>query len=311
MVRVFPDQCYMNFSLVFDNSGDTLPFEVKYNHDLFAFFVAKTNSAEQNSFSNYQCLFKQVEPKVTNLHWALSKTNEVLYDLIHTSFKQHGKLENYLDQDFLNMTHCDWVKSQDRVVDIDNLRYSSNHSESKLGNMLHEMYPDEIRKVKIAQIMDKLGYLYPYEEVNLAVHRLESQFNKSVLEFKADQKWMVFDNPYIDQFISNNDVVNFSFGYTYVGRQYYNKFTNFDNNLAYSDHYNYEQLEYAFQLNLAKPQTIPFSVEFTEWAQRVGVRQVSDQIPIANLVDIDNKVSEYRKILYRNSRDNNRARIIL
>jgi hypothetical protein len=301
----------MKFSLVFDTSGDTLPFEVKYNHDLFTFFVEKTNSAGQNSFSNDQCLFKQVEPKVTNLQWALSKTNEVLYDLIHISFTQHNELENYLDQDFLNMTHCDWVKSQENIVDIDKLRYSSNHCEAKLGTRLHEIYPDHIRKVKIAQIMDKLGYLYPYEEVNLAVHRLESQFNKSALEFKADQKWMVFDNPYMDQFVSNNDVVNFSFGYTYVGRQYHNKFTNFDNNLTYSDHYNYEQLEYAFQLNLAKPQTIPFSAEFTEWAQRLGVKQVADQIPIANLVDIDNKVSEYRKILYRNSRDNNRARIIL
>jgi hypothetical protein len=301
----------MKFSLVFDNSGDTLPFEVKYNHDLFVFFVEKANSAGQNSFSNHQYLFKQVEPKLTHIQWALSKTNEVLYDLIRISFKQQDTLGQYLDQDFLNMTHCDWVKSQECVVDIDKLRHSSSHNEARLGSILHEMYPDEIRKVKIAQIMDKLGYLYPYEEVNVAVHSLESQFNKFNLEFKADQKWDVFDNPYVDRMISNNDVVNFSFGYTYVGRQYYNKFVNFDNELRYSDHYNYEQLEYAFQLNLAKPQTVPFSVEFIEWAQRLGLKQVTDQIPIANLVDIDNNVSEYRKILYRNSRNNNRARIIL
>lgn len=301
----------MKFSLVFDNSGDTLPFTVKYNHDLFEFFVDKTNNENQNSFSNHQCLFRQVEPKITHVQWALSKTNEVLYDLVRYSFKQHSELENYLDQDFLNMTHCEWVKSQCCIVDIDDLRHSSNHNEARLGSKLHEMYSDDIRKVKVAEIMDKLGYLYPYEEVNMAVHRLESQFNKSNLEFKADQKWNVFDNPYVDQLVSNNDVVNFSFGYTYVGRQYYDKFVNFDNDLQYTDHYNYEQLEYAFQLNLSKPQTIPFSKEYTEWSNSLGVKQVAAQIPIANLDNINTNLFEYRKILYRNSRDNNRAKIIL
>lgn len=301
----------MKFFLVFDNSGDTLPFEVKYNHELFEFFVEKTNIANQNSFSNDRCLFRQVEPKLTHLQWSLSKTNEVLYDLIDISFKQQDQLENYLDQDFLNMTHCDWVKSQLSVVDIDKLRYSSNHNKAKLGNLLHEMYPDEIRKIKIAPAMDKIGYLYPYEEVNLSVHRLESDFDKLNLEFKADQKWDVFDNPYVDQMISNNDIVNFSFGYTYVGRQYYDKFLNFDNELKYDDHYNYEQLEYAFQLNLAPPQTIPFSTEFVEWTRKLGIKQVTNQIPIANLVGIDTRLTEYRKILYRNSRDNNRVKIIL
>ena len=301
----------MKFFLVFDNSGDSLPFEVKYNQELFDFFVERANNAGQNSFSNDRHLFREVEPKLTHMHWALSKTNEVLYDLIKISFKQLNEIESYLDQDFLNMTHCDWVKSQNFIVDIDKLRYSSNQRESKLGNILHDLYPDEIRQVRVSSILEKLGYIYPYEEVNMAVHRLESTFKKLNLEFKADKKWDVFDNPYIDQLISNNDVVNFSFGYTYVGRQYYDKFNNFDTNLKYSDHYNYEQLEYAFQLNLEKPQTIPFSKEFVDWAHQMGIRPVTTQIPIANLVDLDNKIFEYRKILYRNSRDNNRVKIIL
>jgi hypothetical protein len=173
------------------------------------------------------------------------------------------------------------------------------------------MYPDEIRQVKIAPVMEKLGYLYPYEEVNMSVHRLESVFNMSNLEFKADQKWNVFDNPFTETMVSNNDIVNFSFGYTYVGRQYYNKFEYFDTELQYDDHYNYESLEFAFQLNLAKPQTIPYSSEFVKWASEHNVKPITTQLPIANLANIDSNLFEYRKILYRNSRDNNRARIVL
>lgn len=301
----------MKFSLVFDNSGDVLPFDVVHNHELFEFFVYKVNEAEQNSFSNHQCLFKQIDPNLTHLHWSLSKTNEVLYDLIKKSFQQKEVLTDYLDQNFLNKTHCEWVHSQRCDVDIDVLRHSAVTSQAKIGNILHDMYPDEIRQAKIAPVMEKLGYLYPYEEVNMAVHRLESAFNKLTLEFKADQKWNVFDNPFTETMVSNNDIVNFSFGYTYVGRQYYDKFSNFDTKLQYNDHYNYESLELAFHLNLAKPQTVPYSSEFVKWASEYNVKPITTQLPIANLANIDSNLFEYRKILYRNSRDNNRASIVL
>jgi hypothetical protein len=163
--------------------------------------------------------------------------------------------------------------------------------------------------IKTAQALEKLGYIYPYEEVNQGLHSLEQSFRK--LEFKSDDKWEVFDNPYLDNIISNNDVVNFSFGYTYVGRQYYNKFKYFDSKLKYLDHYNYETLEFAFQLNLSRTETIPFSPEAIHWANSQNIKLVAEQLPIANIIDLENNLFEYRKMLYRNSRDNNRVRIIL
>jgi hypothetical protein len=299
----------MKFSLVFDKSGDWLPFEVVYNHELFEFFVDQANQKHQNSFLNNQTLFKNVDKHITHLHWAISKTNEVLYRLIGKSFDQHTDLEKYLDQQFLNKTHSDWVFSQCEDVDIDKLRYSANSNTARLGNQLHDLYPDEIRVVKTAPAMEKLGYIYPYEEVNLGVHRLETAFTKHNLEFSADGKWDVFDNPFIDSVVSNNNVTNFSFGYTYVGRQYYNKFECFDDKLEYPDHYNYEQLEFSFQLNLQKPQTIPYSKEAVAWASTHGVPLITNQLPIANIVGISENLFEYRKVLFRNSRDNNRASI--
>lgn len=299
----------MKFSLVFDKSGDTLPFEVKYNHELFEFFVDQTNAHSQNSFANDQEIYRDIDKKITHLHWAVSKTNEVLYDLVGKSFKQHTDLENYLDQQFLNQLHSDWVFSHCHDINIDNLRFSSNMSHARLGSTLHELYPDEIRAAKTAPIMEKLGYIYPFREVNMGVHRLEHSF--SHMEFKADNKWTVFDNPFLDKMISNNDIVNFSFGYTYVGRQYYNKFKYFDSKLECPDHYNYETLEFAFQLSLSKPETIPFSKEALDWANSQNIKLVAEQIPIANIIDLETKLFEYRKMLYRNSRDNNRAQIIL
>lgn len=299
----------MKFSLVFDKSGDVLPFEAKYNHNLLEFFVDHANKKGQNSFSNDRELYRLLDPKITHLHWALSKTNEVLYSLIKKNFEQHTDLEKYLDQIFLNKTHSEWVFSHNNTVDIDALRFSKNSEQARLGNILHELYPDEIRLVKTAPAMEKLGYIFPFREINMGVHNLESTFTQ--LEFKANAKWEVFDNPYVDSMISNNDIVNFSFGYTYVGRQYYNKFKYFDTKLTCPDHYNYEKLELAFQLNLSMPETIPFSVEAQQWADEQGIKLVAEQLPIGNICNLEENLFEYRKVLYRNSRDNNRAKIIL
>lgn len=301
----------MKFSLVFQNSGDALPFNVKYNQELLEFFIDQANQKSQNSFSNCNVLQKNLDQKITHLHWAISKTNEVFSDLTGFSFEQHNNLENYLNQDFLNKTHSDWVFSQRHLVDIDRLRFSNNSSQARLGNLLHDMYPDEIRFPAIAAVLDKLGYIYPYEEVNMGVHGIENTFDINNLEFKADGKWDVFSNPFTDSLITNNDVVNFSFAYTYVGRQYYNKFRFFDTKLECPDHFNYETLEFAFHLSLQQPETIPFSKEAIAWAQQQGIKLVAERIPIANLDSIEEKLFDYRKILYRNSRDNNRAKIIL
>jgi len=300
----------MKFSLVFENSGDSIPFTVVENLDLFDFFVKKINSESKNVFDNNFQLSKEIDKKLNDINWSLSKTNEVLYSLINQSFEQKDKLVDYLNQDFLNKTHCDWVFSQKKLVDINAMRFSNQHDIAAIGNKLHEVYPDEIRIITIAEALTKLGYIYPYEEVNMSVHRLESCFKKNNLEFSGKSKWEVFDNPFKDSIVSNNNIVNFSFGYTYVGRQFYNKYEYFDTELVYNDHYNYETLEYSFQISLDKPQTIPFSKEFLVWCQEQNVNPISTQIPLANIIDLEKNLFEYRKILYRNSKQNNQTSII-
>ena len=299
----------MKFFLVFENSSDSIPFEVKYNHELFEFFVDKSNNESQNLFSDNRELYKDIDVKISHLHWAISKTNESLFDLINESFSQQTNLDDYLDQQFLNKLHSDWVFTHKHTINIDELRFSDNLHKARLGSILHELYPDEIQNINLAPALEKLGYIFPFREVNMGIHRLEGAFTN--IEFYSDQKWEVFSNPFVDSVVTNNDVINFSFGYTYVGRQYYNKFRYFDSKLACPDNYNYETLEFAFQLNLSRPETIPFSKESIEWANSQNVRLVAEQIPFANVIDLESNLADYRKILYRNSRDNNKAKIIL
>ena len=301
----------MKFSLVFENTGDSIPFEVIYNHELFEFFVKQSISKNQNKFSDQQKIAKQVSKALTDLHWALSNTNEVLYDLVESNLPQSDNLEKYLDQDLLNRIHAEWVFSQNHKIPVHRLRFSQNLNSAKLGEKLHDQFPDEIVEARLAVIMQCIGRIFPYEEVNMAVHRLERIFTTPI-DFDASIKWEVFDNPFQKtSMISNTDRMNFTFGYTYVGRQLLNKFEYFDMNLDCDDHYNYETLEYSFKLNLQQPETIAFSPEFLAWCKRHNRQPMANQIPIANMIDLDKHLTKYRKILYNNSQANNSASIIL
>ena len=278
----------MKFSLVFENSNDCIPFVVINNDIILEYFVSKADNNNCNSFSDTQHTFVTVNKLLNELHNALSLTNSIMPSLCDNRFPENTKLLNYLDQQFLNKQHEQWVLSQKQIIDIDVLRFSQNKQLSEIGWKLHAMLPDDIRKVHLAEAMQKLGFIFPYEEVNTTVHRLEHFFSNDV-EFKSDAKWKVFDNPFLDSMVSSNDVVNFSFGYTY----------------------NYETLEYAFQINLDRPQTIPYSKEFISWCDKSGVKPISCQIPIANIVDLEKNLTYYRTMLYKNSQSGNRAKIII
>lgn len=301
----------MKFSLVFENTSDSIPFEVKYNHELFEFFVEKSVSNNQTRFSDQQKIAQQVSKGLTDLHWALSTTNEVLYDLVGINFPQSDNLETYLDQSLLNRIHAEWVFSQNHKVQVHQLRFSQNSNSARIGKQLHDQFPDDIVETRLAVVMKHMGLIFPYEDVNLAIHRLESIFTKDI-EFSAAGKWEVFDNPFQKtSMVSNQDRMNFIFGYTYVGRQLYNKFEYFDMNLDCEDHYNYETLEYSFNINLKQPETVAFSPEFLAWCDRHNRQPMANQVPIANIIDLDKHLTEYRKILYNNSQANNSSSIIL
>jgi hypothetical protein len=301
----------MKFSLVFENTGDSILFLVKYNHELFEFFVENSISNDQNRFSDNQLVSQRVNKGLTDLHWALSNTNEILWDLVGIKFPQSDNLETYLDQGLLNRIHAEWVFSQNRKVQVHDLRLSQNLNTARLGEQLHDQFPDEISETRLAVAMQHLGRILAYEDVNMAVHRLESIFTSNI-EYNAASKWEVFDNPFRKtSMVSNSDQMNFTFGYTYVGRQLYNKFEYFDMNLDCKDHYNYETLKYSFNLNLQQPETVVFSPEFLAWCDQHDQRPMASQVPIANMIDLDKHLTEYRRILYNNSQARNSASIIL
>lgn len=302
----------MKFSITFENSGDIIPFEVVHNHDLIGWFIHKSEQDDTNRFFNNDDLAREIDQKLDEINHAVSKTNEVYWLISDENFPQNSDLLDYLDQRSLNRQHDLWMKSQYRLVDIDQLRRSSNSRKAELGWRLHDLYPDDLRQPAMASVMEKLGYLYHYEEVNMTVHRLEQIFARD-REWSAQNKWagLGFDNPFMDSMTSNQDRVNFSFGYTFVGRQYYNKWQYWDTNLEFADHYNYEKLEWSFQLNFDRPETRPWSPEFLAWTRNMNVKPIATQLPIANVIGLEENLAQYRRIVYNNAKQKNAAKLTI
>lgn len=294
----------MNFSLVFHGSNDSIPFEVFENQTLFEFFLDALDTTGKNCFFTNQLLSQLLDSKLTRISQCLSTVNPVLSALADRNFTIPT---NYFDQKWLSLTHADWVTTQDVVVDIDKLRFSNDVETAKIGQILHNLYPDEIRKIRLAEACANLNIINQYEDINIMIHHIENAFETRNMEFASDGRYDIINNPYKDSIVTDNGHSNFSFAYTYLGRQLYDRFTTFEDKLELQDHFNFEKLEYTFNLNLQKPERIPFSSEFLSWCKDRNVRPMGMCVPIANIVDLDNNLLEYRTILYNNIKQNNAA----
>lgn len=298
----------MKFKLVFKNSGDEIPLEVIDNQSVFEYFLNKVDSSGDRLFVDRPACGDQINSCLNVLDSSINSVNQVFSILTGTQIEQHNTKQSYLDQNVLNRIHCNWALSQNITVNIDQLRFSSNTEKAELGNQLHDMYPDEIRDIRVAEALDKLGYIDAYESINKpGIHRTETQFND--IEYSTSKRYDVFDNPYKDSINITNGWSNLSLGYTYLGRKYYDKFINFDTNLDYQDHFNFNKLEYTFNLSLRRPESIPFSWQFLKWASKNNVPSLGLRAQIANIPDLEDNLTRYRTIVYNNSVQRNKLTI--
>ena len=303
----------MKFKLVFEQTGDEIPLTVVKNHKLFEYFADKVKTNNHLFYDilphlNYDSVSNRIGKNLKILKQAIIETNKVFKHLCGQTFPELDDL-GYLHQPFLNKLHHDWVFSQEILIDIDQLRFSDNKEVCDIGSKLHEMYPDEIRVIKLAEALDKLGYLEFYKSINLDLHRLERSFDE--ITYTTSNRYDVFDNPFMDITESCCKCwTNFMFDYTYLGRESYDKFRNFEDGNLYPDHYNFDKLEYTFGFNLRPPEDVPFSKEFIAWSDKNNVKPMGIKIPIANIPDLKEKQTEYRKIIYNNSIQQNKLAII-
>lgn len=291
----------MNFSLIFDSSGDSIEFETISNKtaDVLCYYVYKLNEQKLNRFKSLDS-GRRVEQAIAKLHACINQCNQFVYELLDGHIGTYPT-DSYLDQSILNKLHADWVNSQTLLYNIQEKR--KRYMYSKQSNLIHDMFPDHIGCPPVGTIIEKLGFKELYSDINQYIHQLEDATLKSKF-CTDDQSWVEFENIFGTELLTN-DIGHFSLSFHHLGRTLYNKFKCFDHDLKCDDENSFDQLLGFVEITLQPAQTIPLSVEYVNWCSKNNKTPSGQNLNIGNISDLSNRLTDYRKIIFQNALQNN------
>jgi hypothetical protein len=291
----------MNFSLVFDSSGDVIPLQTISDKtaDVLCYYVACLNEQNLNKFTLLTAGNK-IDQAIKKLHSTIGICNEFIYELLDQHIPTYS-IENYLDQQVLNKLHADWVNSQ--TIQYNIIEKRKKYSNSVQAELIHTMFPDEIPTPPLGDVLEKLGVKNTYSQLNSDIHGVE--LSCSQVKFcVAEQAWVEFKNPFGSEILTN-DIGNFSLSFNHLGRTLYNKFLYFDHNLEFNDENSFNQLLGFVEIKLQPVQHIPLSKEYVDWCQKHNKVPSGDYLNIGNIPDLADRLTDYRKIIYQNTLQSN------
>jgi hypothetical protein len=294
----------MNFSIVFDNTGDSIPF-VSVNTEILEYYVNFLNSNGGNHFECFDNITVDVHRTIADLKNISLELNQWVPEIIGQEIPIYSN-DEYLNQVNLNQLHADWVQSQHRKYDIDANR--KLHGVGSLAEQIHNKFPDDIRFPCVDEVIDTIGQTNQYRQINLLVHKLEMMFG--FLKFQsADKFYLSTDNIFDKQQVLTHNLANLRMMFVHSGRTRYNKFTNFDN--QFDDENTYDQLVGYVSLHLTRPETVPFSNEYVNWCQQVNKVPLGEHLNFGNIPDIESRLKDYRVVVLRNLSQYNKFSIQL
>ena len=295
----------MSFKLVFDQTGDTIPFE-PVNQELLEFFIEQLNRQSLNKFHPFdQSHGQNILDQIHKLDSCIVDLNKWLDVLVDTKFKTYVT-DDYLDQGVLNSLHASWAKNQNLVYNIQEKRKQFNFS--GFAEQLHNMYPDEISTLVLVDVLGKLGLADLYFSLNFPhIHRLEEMFDR--IKYTVSDTWTKISNNPFPKSIITNDKANLKISFHHLGRTLHNKFVFFDMGLECDDENSYDELLGFVTLSLTPAQTIPLSTEYVNWCHQHNKVPSGEFLNIGNIPNLYENLTKYRKIVFRNLLSNNKFTI--
>ena len=295
----------MKFSLVFENSGDSIPFD-PVNQEILEFYIEQLNQQSLNGFfSMDQHHGQKILDRISAFNLNILEVNKWLDELMDIKFDTLTT-EEYLSQQVLNKLHADWVNSQSLLYNIPEKRKQFNFS--GLAEKIHEKFPDNIPTPTLSNVLSKLELTDIYKSLNNPhIHGLEAAFNN--VRYTVNDTWTIVSNNYFPKSSLTNNVANLKLSFNHLGRTLYNKFQNFDRNLECDDENSFNELLGFVTLSLVPAQTIPLSIEYLTWCKQHNKVPSGDFLNIGNIPDLYENLTNYRIIIFRNLLSNNKFSI--
>jgi hypothetical protein len=247
--------------LIWKKSGDEIDFSPTFP-DLLIYYVDALNASGANSFRLQSTEFKS--DQCTALEKSIQAIAKVSHKIPFVIDNWDGDIH---DQDYLNLLHKQWV--------LTGLKYPT-----------------------MPLLLRKMGQLdEDFRDINNLLHKVEESFVYDFVNYDCDQYQI--DNVFGEK-VLGFDQANLSIGFDNLGRSSWSKFCNFDENITDVDTNNFEKLAGLVHFNLKKPISGNPPPEYVTWCHTHGVPVVGKSLSLGNIVDLNSKLTELRKMVVRN-----------
>ena len=286
----------MKFSIVFENSGDSIPFD-SVNPAVLEYYVDYLDNNNLNSFATIDGdLGRKLKQAIDHLRQSTVDINQWADKIFGKSFPVLSD-EEYLNQHNLNQLHADWVNSQLLTYNIQEKR--KQYLGNKIVEQVADIFPDDIPFPIIGSVISRLGLSSDYSNINHFVHLIESQYQQK-LEFKIDRHpWVQVNNPF-DKSVITNNIANLQIDFHHLGRTLWDKYRSFDTDLQYKDENTFDELLGFVSLHFEPPQTVPLSKEYIDWCNIHNKIPSGQYLNIGNIPNLEVHLKDYRLVVLRN-----------
>lgn len=294
----------MNFNVVFEQSGDAIPFKA-INPDVLEYYLDQISKLGLTKFGADHEQVSSLVPMVRDFKRIIESTNTWLDPLVDVQFPTVD-VTDYLDQDILNSIHALWVRLQRCTFDIDKKRVLLHHCE--LIEKIHDAYPDIERYPILGDVVGKIGKRQEFDSINSWLHGIEKRFD--AIRFKCHENWIAIPNLFSKSKVTL-DTCNLYLPFNHLGRSQYNKFITFDQDHKHQDENTFNELLGWVEINFRKPETRPFSKEYLDHCVQSGQTPSGELIPLGNIPDLTQNLHKYRVLMLNNILAKNKFQIHL
>jgi hypothetical protein len=249
--------------LVWLQTGDELEI-VPTNTELAEYYVHAM--AVYNSFS---CTDNSIDTdKAQHLLLGLEDVNRFLTQhKIATAFA----VGDPYDQQYLNQLHRDWVKFCIKVP--------------KFIQMLTLKDPN---------------LALTFRNINKLLHFIEEMFT---------QRWACLDNNEVSlldnpfENVLSHEMGNVQIVYHNLGRNTFNKWVNFDDDLDLDDTNDFSKLATEIEIHLMRPVEYTAPASYIKWCEKNNIATPPGRwLNLGNIKNLQEKQTEYRNVMIRNSK---------
>jgi hypothetical protein len=159
-------------------------------------------------------------------------------------------------------------------------------------NELHKNWVLLFMKHKNLNNLFGIEFKIKMDRINKGLHDLERSWN---FFLENDHNYFKTEYPLPNSFGN----ANIKIPCETLGRSYYNKWSNFDNDIG-NDTNDFQEMYFKIFVNLNRSYTHPTPLQYENWCNTRNLSPTPESLLLANFIDLPDKINLYRALFMKN-----------